>query len=433
MSLSCLPTELIETIANCLDLATFRSLRLVSIALKHQSLHVFRDRFFRTRSLAWTKHDLNRILEISVHVYLGSAMRHLIIDATPKQSINLWQLRKRISEVPAVLSEPDSVFLKSDLQEQYIAGEKEAQELTTFFTETRHDQKCLRKVFERLQQLESVVFAYRGMNKTHGKFGRKYCNFSQHEMSRPFLSTMSAIAASGITIKEISIHPSLHYGAVSIGRLESLAPSLTNFDSAFAKLEKLTLNLRDWRYPENGFELESSKAPFVVRFLAKAHNVRHLSLSCYSSLDADLMGDIARTCTFSHLEECSLSHLRFINTMDLYHFITPSISTLKVLKLSHIVLRDLVLTWTDLLRHLACSEDPMPELETLVLSKLFTKTGARLNFGALKTESLALGLRIVTGDWRNGLRAYLDTLREATSGPAWHLSVVAYPFVGMRT
>jgi hypothetical protein len=280
MSLASLPTELIEAIASYLDLPASRSLRLVSSSLKQQSLHVFRDRYFRSRSLQWAKQDFENLLKVSKHTAFGTALRHLVVDATPKHSMCLWQLRKRISEADAIFSDPNGVFFKSELQERYIAEEKEATELATFFNESRYDQKCLRAAFGPITQLESITFMYSGMEKKYGKFGRRYCESSQSEMSRPFVSTMTAVAASGVQVKKICTSEHFSYGAVSVGRVESLAPSLRNFEGGFEKLEQLELNLRDWRYPDTGFELGSTRAPFVVRFLAKARNVKHLNIGC---------------------------------------------------------------------------------------------------------------------------------------------------------
>jgi hypothetical protein len=278
MSLSSLPTELIEHIAAYLDLPTFRSIRLVLSSLNQQLLHLFKARFFRTRTVEWTKAGLKSFVDITKHDILGVGLQHLIVNATPRRSISLWQLRKRISEINPTFSDQSGVFLKCELQAKYVADEREATDQASFFNETRYDQKCLQAVFARVQILESLVFEYEGMDRKYGKFGRRYCESSQHEMSRPFVSVLAALAASGAHVKKILIHEPNHYGAVSIGRLESLAPSLRSFAIAFEKLEILQLNLRDWRDPYSGFELESNRAPFVVRFLAKARNVRHLDL-----------------------------------------------------------------------------------------------------------------------------------------------------------
>jgi hypothetical protein len=428
MSLSSLPTELVECIATHLDLSGSCSLRLASSSLRQQSLHVFRDRFFRTRSVSWTKHDLDLLGQVSAHADFGLALQHVFINATPLHSVLLWQLRKRISESDAISSEPNGVFFKSELQEQYIEEEKTAKELATFFNETHYDQKCLRLVFEKVRHLESIMFGYEGMDKEYGKFRLGYCQSSQHEMSRPFVSTMAAIAASGIHVNEISVHPKHHYGAVSIGRLESLAPSLRNFDAVFENLERLELNLRDWRYPSTGFELEETRAPFVVRFLAKARNVKYLSLSCYSGLSDDLLGELARHCTFTKLEVCTLSHFRLLDASDLCSLLAPSFFTLKGLSLSHVELHDQSRGWMDLLRDLAASEDTLQALQWMMLSNMFTNTMPVLYFDISESSTLWVGIHGDTGSWRKELLAH--TARYV-GGPRWYPSVTAYPFIGL--
>jgi hypothetical protein len=427
MSLSSLPTELVECIAIHLDLSASCSLRLTSSSLRQQLLHVFRDRFFRTRSVSWTKHDLDLLSQVSAHAEFGLALQHLSINATPRHSVLLWQLRKRISESDAISSEPNGVFFKSDLQEQYIKEEKTAKELATFFNETRYDQKCLRLVFEKVRHLESIVFGYEGMDKEYGKFRAAYCESSQHEMSRPFVSTMAAIAVSGIHVKEISVHPRHHYGAVSVGRLESLAPSLKDFDAVFENLEKLELDLRDWRNPSTGFELEGRRAPFAVRFLAKARNVKDLSLSCYSGLSDDFIGELAHHCTFTKLEICKLSYFRLHDASDLCRLLAPSFLTLKGLTLSHVELDDENRDWMDLLRDLAASDDALQALQWMMLSGMFTKTKSILYFDNSGSSTLWVGIKGRTGSWRKELLAL--TARDI-QGPRWYTSVTTYPFIG---
>jgi len=423
MPLSSLPTELIECIARYLDLSSFCSLRLATSFLRQQSLHVFRDRFFRRQSVSWAK-----------HADLGSSLQHLSVDATPRHSMSLWQLRKRISEADAIISESDGLFFKSELQEKYMEEEKAAKELATFFNETRYDHKCLRAVFGNVQKLESIVFEYRGMERKYGKFGRRYCESSQHEMSRPFLSTMAAVAASGVHVKTIAVHPVHHHGAVSIGRLESLAPSLRSFEVVFGNLETLELNLRDWRYPDEGFELASLRAPFVVRFLAKARNVKNLTIGCYSSLQDDLIGEMAHHCTFGKLESCKLSHFGLQNASDLAELLAPSFATLEILSLSHIRLMDEAASWADLIRNLASSEDTFQALRRMHLEKLFTKSGSRLSLnGGMGQEKLSLVSEDNDSIWRDDALRAADLFSDGTWGPAYQLGAVAYPFIDMRT
>lgn len=434
MPLSSLPTELIESIARYLDLSSFCSLRLTTLLLKQQSLHVFRERFFRRQSVSWTKHDLDRLVEMSNHADFGSSLQHLSVDATPWHSMSLWQLRKRISEADAIISESDGLFFKSELQEKYIEEEKAAKELAAFFNETRYDHKCLRAVFGKVQNLESIVFKYRGMERKYGKFGRRYCESSQHEMSRPFVSTMAAVAASGVHVKTIAVHPVHHHGAVSIGRLECLSPSLRNFDAVFGNLKTLELNLRDWRYPDEGFELESLRAPFVMRFLAKARNVKDITIGCYSSLQDDLIGEMARYCTFGKLESCKLSHFGLHNASDLAQLLGPSFTTLRRLSLSHMRLMDEAVSWADLVRNLASSEDTFQALRRMHLEKLFTKSGSRLSLnGGMGQEKLSLVSKDDGPTWRDDAVRAVDLFSEGTWGPAYQLGAVAYPFIDMRT
>lgn len=434
MPLISLPTELTEQIASHLDLPACRCLRLVCSSLRQQTSHDFRDRYFRTRTLKWTKESLDTLLEVTLHPDFGNALQNLSIDATPRHSIHLWSTRKRISEAQAIFGPYNANSAKSKLEVQYMNDNKVAEELATFFNETRYDQKCLTNVFTKLGKLERIVFEYEGMDKKYGKFGRKYCESSQHEMSRPFVSTMAAIASTSLSVKVISNHHIKNHGAISIGRLESLAPSLRNFDAVLASLKVLQLNLRDWRYPDSGFELETHRAPFVVRFLAKARNVKELDLSCYSSLDDDLFGEMGRHCAFAHLESCKLSLFRINDAVDLISFLAHSSATLKSLKLNHVVLRDESSTWLSLLRSLGSDPAILPVLEELELVNLFTRMGARMSFDLLgMMTSLSLNSISNAGIWREDLLSRIDGFSEGSSGPAWHLAAVAYPFVGLRT
>lgn len=434
MSLSHLPTELVDQIVSYSDLTSFRSFRLTCTSLAHRSFHTFKDRFFRTKTLKWAKEDFDTLLAIVCHAELGNALQHLIIDATPTHSIHLWRTRKRLSEAQAIFGPYNTRPAKSPLEQKYADDTKAAEELATFFNETRYDQKRLKEVFIKLGKLESIVFEYEGMDKKYGKFGRRYCESSQHEMSRPFISTMAAIAMSNIPIKMISIHHINNFGAISIGRLESLAPSLQNFDLAFERLEVLKLNLRDWRYPDSGFELDTYRAPFAVRFLAKARNIKILDLSCYSSLENDLFEEMARHCQFAHLETCRLSLFRVNNAVDLATFLAPSSDTMKSLSLNHMVLRDDDVTWPQALQELASLPTTFTALEELELVNLFSRVGSRIildEFGV--TTRLLVGGKGRAGTLKKQLLSQVEDFHDGGSGPAWHLAAVAYPFVGLRT
>ena len=434
MSLITLPTELVEHVALHADCATLQSIRLSCWSLTRQTLRIFKVRFFRKRRLRWTKGDFDILLSIAGHSELGSALQHLTIDATPRHSINLWHTRKRLSEAQAIFGPYHASSAKSPLEQKYAEDGKVAEDVATFFTETRYDQKCLSNIFAKLGDLDSIVFEYEGMDKKYSKFGRRYCESSQLEMSRPFVSTMAAIAASKICVKAISLHHIHNHGAVSIGRLESLAPLLRNFDSAFEKLEVLNLNLRDWRFPDAGFELDTRRAPFVVRFLAKAKNIKVLNLSCYSSLEEDLLGEMARHCIFTRLERCKLSLFKVNNAADLTTFLDHSSNSLESLSLHHMVLRDEDSTWPQILRQLALCSTTLPALEEVELVNLFSRMGSGLMYDEFGEKTrVTVGVKGTAGKWRVDLLDRVNGFAEGSSGPAWHLSAVAYPFVGLRT
>ncbi len=436
MPLTILPTELIEQIAVHSDLGSLRSLRLTCSSLTNQTFHIFKDRFFRKRTIKWTKENFDTLLNIAAHAELGNALQHLIIDATPWLSVRLWHARKRLSEAEAIFgpfpAPADSVL--SIVEQKYLEDRKTATNIAAFFNETRYDQKCLKTIFARLSVLESVVFLYEGMDKKFGKFGRRYCEASQHEMSRPFVSTLAAIAASGIPVKVISTHHIHKYGAISIGRLESLAPSLRNFDHVFEKLEVLKLNLRDWRDPDTGFELDTNRAPFAIRFLAKAKNIKSLDLSCYSTLENDMLGEMARHCHFPCLQKCTLALLRINNANDLITLLEPSKYSLKSLCLSYILNQDRVSSWPALLRRLASTTTMLTVLEELQLVNLYSHVGRKLLYDEFGEKlKLSLGVEGNVGRWRKTLLERVDGFALGSPGPAWHLASSVYPFLGLRT
>lgn len=433
MSLTSLPTELIEQIATYLDLASARSQRLVCSSLRQQTIHIFKGLFFCSHSLKWTKEGLDRLRDVSAHKDLGDALKHLIIDATPRDSILLWQLREHLSDGgnPFVADHLVQALHLDVVESKYAAVKKEAEVNATFFNETRYDVKTLLVVFKKLSQLNSIVFEYEGFARKYSTFARRYCESSQHEMSRPFVSTIAAIAATNIHIDKISIHSSRNHGAVSIGRLESLAPSLRNLEGPLETLQVLVLNLRDWRRTDSGFELDTYRAPFIVRLLAKARNIRELSLSCYSSLEPNLFGEMARHCRFDKLESCHLFQIRVYDAPDLINFFAPSASTLKSLSLTHVILLDEDSSWNELLNEIASSPDILVVLETLELVNLAALTGLRMVF----EESWSL-MQCVEGwgeeagskDWRVSLSRALQELREGETSSAWHAAAVACPF-----
>jgi hypothetical protein len=98
------------------------------------------------------------------------------------------------------------------------------------------------------------------------KFYRRYCERSQLEMSPLFVSIMAVLASSKLQVSHIYLDKESPYGAISTRRLGALAPNLLAFDHAFARLETLQLNLRDWRPVDERFELESSGSAVCCEF-----------------------------------------------------------------------------------------------------------------------------------------------------------------------
>ncbi|KAF2682920.1 hypothetical protein K458DRAFT_305886 [Lentithecium fluviatile CBS 122367] len=420
MALSSLPTELIEQIAEHLDIQSLRSFRLTSSSISRQSLHLFKYRFFRKRTLKWNTESLRQLDDITSHPRFEGCLQDLVVDATPRFAIRMWELEKGVVDAAAQQDFEKRIHLQSS----YLKIEEEAEDASRFWNETRQDQKTLAVVFTRLQTLLSVTFAYDGMDKNHLLFGRRYCENSQNEMSRPFVSTMAAIATSRLIVQSIGVDPERRYGAISIGRLESISPVLANFGDAFLKLDSLELNLRDWRYSDEGFEMPAGRAPFVVRFLSKFKNLRILELSCFSLLE-DILPEMAKQCQFPHLEVCTLDLFRIRAVKVLFDFLEPSKNSLRSLRLSHIVLKDEHTEWDQVLRRIA-SEFTLEKAE---FKSLFMRLGARVGFDGSMQGSLVLEAPGVKGQ----LEKHAANLVGGNWGPAWHLAAVAYPFIGLRT
>ena len=439
MSLSILPAELIEQIASYLDLTTFRILRLTCSRLRSDTVHVFKQRFFATQYLAWTKSSLQRLVDILQHNGLGNALRYLIIDATPFYSLQLWKMRRRSADaghMTPITDDEDGSKLIQRLDKEFEELQEEANEVAKWFNETRFDIKCLTTVFAKLKgarSLESVEFVYEGMEARYSKFTRRYCEASQHEMSRPFVSTMSAIAASGVRVKHITIHPQHSHGSISIGRLESLAHVLLSFTPTLERLETLQLNLRDWRAPDLGFELERTRAPFVIRFLAKCSNVGVLELSCYSDFEEDLFGEMARECVFGRVEVLRLETWRICRAGDLLMFLKP-MKKLRQLRLQHILLADAERTWTDLFTSIAESNTCFEALESLEVKRLFTQRGPRrlkVIFTYIEGKLTSSSLQVEGLEWRNELRSRGCKYGECESLRMWVVDATLYPFAGV--
>ncbi|KAH7130509.1 hypothetical protein B0J11DRAFT_578041 [Dendryphion nanum] len=413
-----LPTEMVEAVADNLSLIEFRQLRLVCSSLQQQSLHQFRERFFRQKTLAWEVESFESLLQVTKHPYFGKSIRHLIIESTPTYAIRLWKLNRRVIETP-----DHDVEHRLTLEEDALADE--ACRVAKFWNETRYDQKSLMTFFEQVRTLESITLSFNGMERHLGKFARMYCERSRNEMSRPFVTTMFTMATLGATVDNIFLHEDRNYGAISIGRLESLSPVLSKFEDAFTNLHTIQLNLRDWRFPEEGFEPPIGRAPFVVRFLSKCTNIRRFEVSCFSSLEGNIFPEMAKHCKFPFLERCHLDLFRVFAMEDLLNFLDGAKDTLRVLSLSHVVLRDETADWSDIMRSIASGLN----LESLELKNLFNRRGGRVGI-----EGTVKGAITLSGpDLKSTLEYHADNLVVGNWGPAWHLASTSYPFIGLRT
>jgi hypothetical protein len=420
MALSSLPTELVEHIAEHLDLQSFRAFRLSNAGLCRQSVHVFVEQYLRKCTVRWDIPDSLWQLEwMTSHPPFEGVLEHLVVVATPQFAIRLWELKKRIDDG----DHPD--FLKRDgLKELYVEIEEESAKVAKYWNETRQDLIILTSVFKRLQRLSSITFAYDPMDKRYDLFGRRYCENSQNEMSRPFVTTIAALATSQLDVQSIGVDPNRRYGAISVGRLESISPVLKEFDHSFPTLRRLQLSLRDWRHPDEGFELPAGKTPFIVRFLSRFRNIETLELSCFSSLEGDIFSEIVTHCVFPHLKRCKLGLFRIHAVDNLFDFLEPSKASLRTLSLSHTVLRDETTQWDQVLRRIAASY----ALDKAEFRSLFTRPGASVGFSGLSRPALVL-----EGDHlREQLMQEADNLVSGGLGPAYFKAAVAYPFIGAR-
>ncbi|KAF3041267.1 hypothetical protein E8E12_000344 [Didymella heteroderae] len=341
MSLSTLPTELLEQIASYLDLAAFRSLRLTAHHCHIRTSLFFKHRFFSTQYVSWNKDSLKRLVYVAAHAEFGDALKCLVVDATPYYALELWKMRRRSADaghLTPITDDEDGSKLVRRLEDEYEVRAQEADSTARWFNETRFDVVCLKKVFARVKSLENLVFAYEGMDMRYSKFAQMYCETTQHEMSRPFVSALHALAASGTPVNCVSTAGIRSHGAVSVGRLESLAPCLRAFDNVFEKLDTLRLKLRDWRSPDTGFELERSRAPFSARFLVKCRNVRVIDLSFYSCFEDDAFGELVRVGRFERLQSVTLEMFRVKQGKNLIEFLEPSKAFLTELRLRHVLL-----------------------------------------------------------------------------------------------
>lgn len=434
MPLSSLPTELLDFIASDLNLSTFRSLRLTARHYQIRTLFTFKHRFFTTQHVAWTETSLQRLAYISANPSLGNALSYLIIDATPHYAMSMWQLGKRASAAEAngpytedEDEDEDASEVAARLNEACKTVQQEANAAARWFNETRFDVMCLQRVFRRVKRLESVVFAYEGMDFKYYLYADRYCKGSQHEMSRPFVSTMSALAATGTTVREIRVTEGRSHGVVSIPRLETLAPSLSQFDAVFEMLEVLQLHLRDWREPHSGFELERRRIPFSIRFLAKCSNVRTLELSCHSCFESDLFGDLARECRFAKLEHVTIELFCIRRAEDLVDLLTPSKGCLRELRLEHVLLDDPGNCWKEALGKFSDRNMGFKRIRDFHAHGLFLP-GCRLLRFSGETHMTSL-LHVQGKHWRKKLRKRMHSQKVSVAWRAWKDGPVAFLFL----
>lgn len=435
MSLSSLPTELLDLIATHLDLPGICSLRLTSRHCYDRTFLVFKHRFFTNQHVVWTSSSLQRLVDIATHSQLGDALHHLTIDATPYDALKLWKLRRRsldAGHLTPLTDDEDHSKLVQRLGGEYEGLQQKAESTAKWFTETRFDIICLKKVFSRSKLLDGITFAYNGLDMRYSKFAHLYCETSQHEMSRPFVSTLSALAASQTTVMRIEFAHGKSYGAISIGRLESLAPSLRYFDAVFEELDTLRLKLRDWRSPDSGFELARLRAPLSVRFLAKCVNVRVLDLSFYSCFEDDAFGELVRAAKFERLECVALELFRVKYGQDLLDFVKPSQACLKDVKLRHMLLdkrNEEEQGWNNVFLDLAQGQG-FPQLQVFHAERLFLETPigvTRVLF--VDGETVTSVLRVKGEHWRDELKERAGSVVESAAGRTWESGAIAYPFV----
>lgn len=216
MALASLPTELIEQIAECLDLESCRSLRLTSPWLTQQLHHQFGHRFFSKQTVSWEVDCLRRLRDITSSS-LGQTLQHLVIDATPRFSVKIRELEKKLREFVVDTHSKETVEYRS-LEEALATVEQKAIAAAKYWNETRYDQKILAIVFGKARNIQFITFAYDGLHGYTYWDAQLHCERSQNEMSRPLVTTLAAVVAAKAQIQVISLDPIRNHGAISIGR-----------------------------------------------------------------------------------------------------------------------------------------------------------------------------------------------------------------------
>ncbi|PVH95897.1 hypothetical protein DM02DRAFT_136859 [Periconia macrospinosa] len=369
MTLSALPSELVTCVTEHLDISSFRSFRLVCSPLQVQSLHCFKRRFFQKQTIEWTLHSLQQFQEIS-ESHFGAALKDLVIDATPRFALKSAQLYD-------LLSLHEDYESKKALESGWLQVEAEKDRMASFWNETRQDVKILTSVFGRIGALRSITFAYdRAKLSARGLY--EFTRNSQREMSRPFVSTLAAVAIANLTVSAIITDPIRKQGAVSVGRLETVSPILIPHEDVFLRLEVLKLTLREFRRPNEGFALPIGKPPFWVRLLSKFKHLRTLDLSFCTIFQENSLRHMAKHCRYSHLEHCRLSAFQLHNAEDLLAFLSHAKDTLQSLSIDRTINMGEPWSWAEAWSRLAVE---FPYLNQLELKDLFLNQTDRVNFG----------------------------------------------------
>jgi hypothetical protein len=118
---------------------------------------------------------------------------------------------------------------------------------------------------------------------------------------------------------------------------------------------------------------------------------------------------------------------------DLARLFEPSFATLRGLNLRDIVLRDNDSDWGSLLCHLATSEDILPALQVMKLSRLHTGIdGVVLLGGGDNHPVLHLGTRGSAGSWRADLVAHDYRFSVRAWGTSLDVVATGYPFIDIE-
>ncbi|KAF2502716.1 hypothetical protein BU16DRAFT_521407 [Lophium mytilinum] len=385
-----LPTELVENIAYTLPLPDVKNLRLACRSIRDQIQHPFKDRFFRRKHINLTSESLKGLIEVARHPQLGPALSHLFINATPAFEKQITAIGNKIRAAYI------DTGLRYLLEKERDLLEKEKPTILESFT-SGADRKLLSLAFLIIRHLRTITFSYDALDSMEPQDAMYHMRRCQTEMSRPFMTTMSAIAFSGLTVDEITVSKEHRYGFVTIGKMRFRAWQYSNLGHALANLRVLKIDLRDWMSPARGWTPGLEKTPNVARLLSRTPSLRELDLSChvYSSREEDVFEDVGKMVRLPYLEKCTLG-LILAKEQSLLRFLKASHRTLK-----HLTLRNAVLVsgrWSSFLESVPATLDleslvldNLYQDETIVLFKKDGKPVARLDGKGLKERIVEYG------------------------------------------